>query len=42
MSGLRALMIERPSGRLKLMNTVVGGRGVRYLSLHQSGKWAFV
>jgi 6-phosphogluconolactonase len=35
--------IERPGGRLKLMNTVPSeGAGPCHLSLHQSGKWAFV
>jgi 6-phosphogluconolactonase len=35
--------IERPGGRLKLINTVASeGAGPCYLSLHQSGKWAFV
>ena len=38
-----AYEIERPSGRLKLMNTVASeGAGPCHLSLHQSGKWAFV
>lgn len=38
-----AYEIERPSGRLRLMNTVASeGAGPCYLSLHQSGKWAFV
>ena len=35
--------IERPGGRLKLMNTVPSqGAGPCHLSLHQSGHWAFV
>jgi len=35
--------IERPGGRLKLINTVASeGAGPCHLSLHQSGKWAFV
>ena len=38
-----AYEIERPSGRLKLMNTVASeGAGPCHLSLHQSGKWVFV
>ncbi len=38
-----AYEIERPSGRLKPINTVASqGAGPCYLSLHQSGKWAFV
>lgn len=38
-----AYEIEHPSGRLKLINTVASeGAGPCYLSLHQSGKWAFV
>ncbi len=38
-----AYEIEHPSGRLKLINTVSSeGAGPCYLSLHQSGKWAFI
>ena len=38
-----AYEIERPGGRLKLLNTVASeGAGPCYLSLHQSGKWIFV
>lgn len=38
-----AYQIERPGGRLKLMNTVASeGAGPCHLSLHQSGKWVFV
>jgi len=38
-----AFEIERPGGRLKLINTVASeGAGPCHLSLHQSGKWAFV
>jgi len=38
-----AYEIERPGGRLKLLNTVASqGAGPCYLSLHQSGKWVFV
>jgi 6-phosphogluconolactonase len=38
-----AYEIERPGGRLKLMNTVASeGAGPCHLSLHQSGKWVFV
>jgi 6-phosphogluconolactonase (cycloisomerase 2 family) len=38
-----AYEIERPSGRLRLMNTVASeGAGPCHLSLHQSGRWAFV
>jgi 6-phosphogluconolactonase len=40
---LSAYEIERPGGRLKLMNTVSSeGAGPCHLSLHQSGKWVFV
>jgi 6-phosphogluconolactonase (cycloisomerase 2 family) len=38
-----AYEIERPGGRLKMMNTVSSeAAGPCHLSLHQSGKWAFV
>jgi 6-phosphogluconolactonase len=38
-----AYEIERPGGRLKLINTVASeGAGPCHLSLHQSGKWLFV
>src|SRR5580658_1834362 len=38
-----AYEIERPSGRLNLMNTVASeGAGPCHLSLHQSGRWLFV
>lgn len=38
-----AYEIERPGGRLKLINTVASeGEGPCHLSLHQSGKWLFV
>src|ERR1035438_9951390 len=38
-----AYEIERPNGRLRLMNTVASeGAGPCHLSLHQSGKWALV
>ena len=38
-----AYEIERPSGRLRLINTVASeGAGPCHLSLHQSGKWALV
>jgi 6-phosphogluconolactonase len=38
-----AYEIERPGGRLTLMNTVASeGAGPCHLSLHQSGKWLFV
>ncbi len=38
-----AYEIERPGGRLKLMNTVASeGAGPCHLSLHHSGKWVFV
>ena len=38
-----AYQIERPGGRLKLINTVASeGAGPCHLSLHQSGKWLFV
>ena len=38
-----AYEIERPSGRLKPINTVSShGAGPTFLSLHQSGKWLFV
>ena len=38
-----AYEIERPGGRLKLINTVASeGAGPCHLSLHQSGKWVFV
>jgi 6-phosphogluconolactonase (cycloisomerase 2 family) len=38
-----AYEIERPSGRLKLINTVASeAAGPCHLSLHQSGKWLFV
>jgi len=38
-----AYEIERPGGRLKLINTIASeGAGPCHLSLHQSGKWVFV
>jgi 6-phosphogluconolactonase (cycloisomerase 2 family) len=38
-----AYEIERPGGRLKLINTVASeGAGPCHLSLHQSGNWLFV
>ncbi len=38
-----AYEIERPGGRLTLINTVASeGAGPCYMSLHQSGKWMFV
>lgn len=38
-----AYAIERPGGRLTLMNTVASeGAGPCYASLHQSGRWLFV
>jgi 6-phosphogluconolactonase (cycloisomerase 2 family) len=38
-----AYQIDRPGGRLKLINTVASeGAGPCHLSLHQSGKWLFV
>jgi 6-phosphogluconolactonase (cycloisomerase 2 family) len=40
---ISAYEIERPSGRLRMMNTVSSeGAGPCHLSLHQSGKWLFV
>jgi 6-phosphogluconolactonase (cycloisomerase 2 family) len=38
-----AYQIERPSGHLRLLNTVASqGAGPCHLSLHQSGRWLFV